>query len=86
MQLGTRSFGDYPRDLAIDAVDGPTTQNLFHGSVLPQLAGGIIADGDYPFIDIVLPQNWSKTLRLSQHGSVRTFYWSTHELQLFERQ
>ena len=86
MQLGTRSFGDYPRDLAIDAVDGPTTQNLFHGSVLPQLAVGIIADGDYPFIDIVLPQNWSKTLRLSQHGSVRTFYWSTHELQLFERQ
>jgi hypothetical protein len=83
MQLGTRSFGDYPRDLAIDAVDG-STHHLFRGSVLPQLARGIIADGDYPLIDIVLPVNETKTLRLSQLGKAHTFFWSIHELQLFE--
>jgi hypothetical protein len=85
MQLGTRSFGDYPRDLAIDAVDGTTTQHLFRGSVLPELARGIIADGDYPFIDIVLRANETKTLRFSQRGSAHTFFWSIHELQLFEQ-
>jgi hypothetical protein len=85
LQLGARSFGDYPRDLAVDAISGASTQFLFRGSVLPQLARGIIADGDYPFIDIVLPANQTKTLQLSQRGNAHTFYWSIHELQLFER-
>ena len=35
-------------------------------------------------IDIVLPTNETKTLRLTQRGSAHTFYWSIHELQLFE--
>jgi hypothetical protein len=86
LQLGARSFGDYPRDLAVDAIGGASTQLLFHGSVLPQLARGIIADGDYPFIDIALPPNETKTLRLSQRGKAHTFYWSIHELQLFDQQ
>jgi len=82
LQLGARSFGDYPRELAIE---GAARRLLFRGSVLPQLARGIIANGDYPFIDIALPPNASKTLRLSQRGSAHTFFWSIHELQVMER-
>lgn len=84
LQLGARSFGDYPRELSIDAVEHGASRNLFRGSVLPQLAHGVIADGDYPFIDIVLPPNRSNSLRLSQHGTTHVFFWSIHELQLLE--
>jgi hypothetical protein len=84
LQVATRSFGDYPRDLAIDAVDETGSHPLFRGSALPHLARGIIADGAYPFIDIVLPPNSARSLRLSQRGATQTFFWSIHELQLLE--
>jgi hypothetical protein len=84
LQVGKRSFGDYPRHLAIDVVDNAGSRSVFEGSVLPHLARGIIADGDYPFIDIVLPPNSARGLRLSQRGTTQTFFWSIHELQLLE--
>ena len=84
MQLGARSFGDYPRELAIEAVEDTGVRTLFRGSVLPQLAVGLIADGEHPFIDIVLPVNRARALRLRQLGTTRTFFWSIHELQLLE--
>jgi hypothetical protein len=83
-QLGTRSFGDYPRSLAIDVVEEGKTRTVFQGSVLPHLARGILADGEYPWVEIVLPANSADTLRLRQLGSVHTFFWSIHELQLLE--
>jgi hypothetical protein len=85
MQLGARSFGDYPRALEVDGTDATGTHTLFHGSVLPQLAAGIVLDGDYPWIEIVLPPNHVRAIRLRQTGSARTFFWSIHELQLRER-
>jgi hypothetical protein len=85
MQLGTRSFGDYPRDLSIDAIEDGGERTLFRGTVLPQLARGIVGDGEYPFIEIVLPPNGARALRLRQLGSTRSFYWSIHELRLLER-
>jgi hypothetical protein len=85
MQLAVRSFGDYPRDLAIEAVEDSGTRTLFRGSVLPMLARGVIADGEYPVIEIVLPRNHARALRLRQLAATRTFFWSIHELQLLER-
>lgn len=85
MQLGARSFGDYPRRLAIEGSEGSGSRVLFEGTVLPQLAAGIIVDGDYPWVEIVLPQNRVRSLRLRQTGTARTFFWSIHELQLRER-
>jgi hypothetical protein len=85
MQVGARSFGDYPRDLAIEAVEDTGTRTLFRGSVLPQLARGVIADGEHPFVEIVLPSNHARVLRLRQLGTTRTFFWSIHELELLER-
>jgi hypothetical protein len=85
MQLAERSFGDYPRDLAIEAVEDSGTRTLFRGSVLPMLARGVIADGEYPVIEIALPLNHARALRLRQLATTRTFFWSIHELQLLER-
>jgi hypothetical protein len=83
-QLGARSFGDYPRRLAIDVVQDGTATTVFEGSVLPAFARGILSDADYPWIDIVLPANSARALRFRQVGKARTFYWSVHELQLLE--
>jgi hypothetical protein len=85
LQLGTRSYGDYPRDLAIDGGVAGGEIHLFRGSVLPQFARGIIANGDYPFLDISLPPNRTTTLTLRQRGSAHTFFWSIHELAVLER-
>ena len=85
LQLGVRSFGDYPRDLAIDVMEDSGARTVFRGTVLPQFARGLIADGEYPFVDIVLPPNRARTLRLRQLGSTPTFFWSLHELRLLER-
>jgi hypothetical protein len=86
LQLGARSFGDYPRDLAVDAVeDAGAERRLYRGSVLPSFARGLIARPEYPFIDVMLPANHARALRLRQLGTTHSFYWSIHELQLLER-
>ena len=85
LQLGKRSFGDYPRRLEIDAIEESGVRTLFADTVLPQLAAGIVVNGDYPWIEIVLPANHARSIRLRQTGAARTFFWSIHELQLSER-
>jgi hypothetical protein len=85
MQLGQRSFGDYPRRLAIEAVEESGPRLLFEGSVLPYVARALVISGDYPFMEIVLPANRARALRLRQLGSSGSFFWSIHELQLLQR-
>lgn len=84
LQLGARSFGDYPRRLAIDTVRDAEARTVFQGAVLPNLARGILSDGEYPWIEIVLPPDMTRTLRLRQIGSAHTFFWSIHEVALLE--
>jgi len=84
LQLGARSFGDYPRGLAIDVVEGGNVRTVFQGSVLPHFVRGILSDGEYPWIEIVLPGNAANSLRLRQLGTAHTFFWSIHELELLE--
>jgi hypothetical protein len=85
MQLAQRSFGDYPRELSIDAIEDAGTRTIFRGPVLAPLVQGLIARGDYPFIDVALPANAARALRLQQLGQTNRFFWSIHELQLWER-
>lgn len=85
MQTAERSFGDYPRDLAIDAVEAGGDRLLFHGSVLPQFGRGFAANHTYPNIDIVLPDNRANVIRLRQLGATDTLFWSIHALELWER-
>jgi len=85
MQTAERSFGDYPRDLAIDVVEDGGTRTLFRGSVLPAFGRGLGVDYKYPAIDIALPANHARAVRLRQLGATDRMFWSIHELELWER-
>jgi hypothetical protein len=85
MQTAERSFADYPRELAIDAVEAGRARTLFHGSVLPQFGRGFAANHTYPNIDIVLPDNQARVIRLRQLGVTDRMFWSIHALELWER-
>lgn len=84
LQLGARRFGDYPRLLEIDAVEDGRARSLF-GTVLPQIARGLIVDGAHPWTELALPPNRARSLRLRQLATARTLFWSVHELRLRER-
>jgi len=85
MQTAERSFGDYPRELAIDAIETSGDRTLFRGSVLPQFGRGLAANLTYPTIDIPLPDNEARAIRLRQLGTTGRLFWSIHELELRER-
>ena len=85
MQTAERSFGDYPRELAIDVVEDSGTRTLFRGSVMPAFGRGLGVDYKYPPIDIALPPNHARTIRLRQLGTTDRMFWSIHELQLWAR-
>jgi hypothetical protein len=85
MQTAERSFADYPRELAIDAVEAGGVRTLFRGSVLPQFGRGLRGNLSYPSIDIRLPENQARAIRLRQLGVTDQLFWSIHELELRER-
>jgi hypothetical protein len=85
MQTAERSFGDYPRELLIEAVEPAGTRVLFSGSVLPAFGRGFLKDHAYPTIDIELPANQARAIRLRQLGVTEQLFWSIHELQLLQR-
>ena len=81
-----RSLGDYPRALVVEASpDGDEYQLLYRGGIMRQLLQGLVREG-YPVpIDVDLPPNRTRTLRIRQTGRTRTWYWSVDELSLWER-
>jgi len=85
MQTAERSFGDYPRVLTIEAVEPAGTRTLFSGSVLPHFARGFLLDHAYPVVDVALPPNRARVIRLRQGGVTDELFWSIHELELRER-
>jgi hypothetical protein len=85
MVLASRSFGDYPRRLAVDVVDETGRHTAFDDTVLPQFAAGLIKDGNYPGIEVRLAPNHARAVRLRQLGTTRSFFWSIHELRVWER-
>jgi hypothetical protein len=85
MTMAERSFGDYPRGLAVDVTDDSGTRTVYEGFVTAQFAQGLIAHPKYPSIEIVIPSNRARSVRLRQTGTTRSFFWSLHELQLLER-
>ncbi|MDP7294629.1 MAG: discoidin domain-containing protein [Vicinamibacterales bacterium] len=86
LAMARRSLGDYPRRLRIESSsDGTTFQTLFQGIPLAQFLRGLVRNRVYPTIDIALPSNRTRLLRIRQIGRTRSFYWSVHELGVFER-
>jgi hypothetical protein len=85
MTLSERSFGDYPRGLAVEISDDTGVHAAYEGPVLPQFGRALVADPEHPSIDVVLPSNQARGIRLRQTSATRRFFWSIHELRLWER-
>ena len=85
LTAGRLSFGDYPRRLVIESsADGRTWQTLYSGRGFERLLIGAVPVEDVSFMDFPLPPNTSRLIRLRQTGSTPTFYWSMHEIDLWE--
>jgi hypothetical protein len=84
MQLATRSESDYPRELVVDGVGADGTRVLYRGAGLPLFVEGLLRDPAYPVMEVVLPENRSAAIRVRQVAAARTFFWSIHELGVFE--
>ena len=85
MQTAERSFGDYPRELAIDVLEATGSRTVFSGSVIAAFGRGLAVNYQYPTIEIPLPDNRATGLRLRQLGTTDILYWSIHELEVLER-
>ncbi len=86
--LRRADFNDYPRQLLIETTeDGQHWEELYQGRGFPRLLLSLVErlDNFYAHIEVPLPVNQTKTLRLRQTRSDRIFYWSIHELHLWER-
>ena len=83
---GRPSHGDYPRHLVIDSsADGRTWKTLHSGRGFERLLLGAVPVDRFSFMDFALPPNTSRLIRLRQTGSTPRFYWSFHELELWDR-
>jgi hypothetical protein len=86
LEMDRRSQADYPRGLIIEGSDdGGAWHTLFEGGILPRLGVSIAREPRTPGIDIVLPPNTTRTLRLRTIGETRVWYWSVHELRVWTR-
>lgn len=86
LDLAARSLGDYPRGLVIEgAGDDGTWQTLFDGDILPRLGLSLVREPRSPGIDVPLPPHRSRHLRLRPTGATRSWFWSIHELRVWQR-
>jgi hypothetical protein len=87
LEMTPRSFGDYPRMLAVESVGGSgETRELRRGAALPVMLTGMVQDPYRAPVVFDLPPNETRILRLRQLGKTRTWFWSIHELRLYSRQ
>ena len=87
LTVGRLSFGDYPRHLIIESTaDGRTWETLHSGRGFERLLPGAVPVDRFSFMDFPLPPNTSRLIRLRQTGNTPLFYWSMHEVELWERE
>ena len=53
--------------------------------MLPAFGRALAIDYRYPTIDLALPDNHARAIRLRQLGAAEQLFWSIHELELWER-
>jgi hypothetical protein len=86
LQTASRSFGDYPRELVVESAgeDGVPIP-LFRAPMLVPYGRTLARGGTQPALIIDLPPNHTRTLMIRQTGHTRRWFWSIHELTIFER-
>jgi hypothetical protein len=86
LQTAARSFGDYPRELRVESEDGDgTTHVLYHEPMLVPYGRTLAPNVPQPALVVGLPSNRTRTLTIRQTGRTRRWFWSIHELGIFER-
>jgi hypothetical protein len=86
LEMDARSYGDYPRGLVVEgSPDGEQWQTLFEGGILPHLALSIAHESRASGIDVRLPANATRVLRLRNTGETRVWFWSVHQLRVWAR-
>lgn len=86
-EVSSGSMADYARRLRVEGSrDGVAfDQLLFEDALLPYLLVGVARPARAVFIDVDLPPNESRAIRLRQTGRTRTWFWSIDELTVWER-
>ena len=86
LQTASRSFGDYPRELRVESTgeDGARTV-VYQAPMLVPFGRALAQGGPQPAIVVSLPANRTRTLTIRQTGRTRRWFWSIHEMVLFER-
>ncbi len=78
------SLSDYPRRLVIEsAIGGDDYEPVYEGTVIAPLMRGLLRGSTS--MEISLPPNRTKALRIRQTGHTRIWFWSIHEMTLWER-
>jgi len=83
--MDERSFGDYPRGLLIASEEAGQTKTLYQGNPLGAMMKGLLRSPKRASIEIALRPNHTASLVLRQTGQTRVWFWSIHELRLWER-
>src|SRR4051812_1683461 len=86
LQVAARSFGDYPRALTIESAgENGATSVLYRAPMIVPFARALATGAALPAIALSLPPNRTATLTIRQTGRTRRWFWSVHELAVFER-
>jgi hypothetical protein len=83
-EITPRNFPDYPRALAIEAIEGDDPVTLYRGGVLMAFGRGLLADPMRVPVDVTLTPHKTRTIRIAQTGRVRgIWWWSIDELSVW---
>jgi hypothetical protein len=86
-EVHPRSFSDYPRALAIDALDeadGTQATPLFRGSTLMAFGTGLLVNPMRVPVDVALPPHPTRAIRIAQTGrALGIWWWSIDELSVW---
>ena len=89
LDVGRRSLGDYPRGLLIEHSDDgavwTTLRDVDVTAVLVALGQSMAHEPRTPGIDVALPPNRSRHLRVRPAESTRVWFWSVDELRVWRR-
>jgi hypothetical protein len=86
LQTAARSFGDYPRELVVESADENGARRLlYRASTLVPYIRTLAQGRPDPALVVGLPGNRTRTLTIRQTGRTRRWFWSIHELMIYER-
>jgi hypothetical protein len=84
-ETSPRGLVDYPRHLVVESAgESGSLDVLFDGSVLTRLITSLAVDERRAPIDLDFAPNRTSTLRVRQIGQTHLWFWSVHELTLWE--